>query len=190
MFDWINRQTRGRRSKVHTLPSEIKKKLDKMLRDGTLSQKVILAEINEMCAAARVEGLSRSGLNRYSTHLETVGSKLREAQEISKVWVDEFGADSSNEVSQMVIQTLRTLALDTTFKQADSKEPIPPKHLKELAIAIEKLERAADITQKREIQLRKRVAEEAADAAETAAKAAGMTKAGAEAIKREILGIA
>lgn len=185
-----DKPTRGRRSNVHLLPDSVKAELDKLLRDGRMTQQDILAQVNELAEAAGAKGLSRSGLNRYSTKMEQMGSRIREAREVSDAWVAKLGTEPSGDVSQLLIEMVRTLAFDSVLQHAESGEPLEPKLIKELSIGIEKLEKAAETSQKREIELRKQFAEQAADAAETAAKAAGMTKAGAEAIKREILGIA
>ena len=85
---------------------------------------------------------------------------------------------------------VRTLAFDQVLKLSESGEVVPPKFIKELAVGVEKLEKAASESTKREREIRKAMAEEAAERAESAAKAAGLTTEGAAQIKREILGIA
>lgn len=184
------RKGRGRRSKVHKLPADIKNTLDELLRNGRMTQQDILREVNALAKAAGADTLSRSGLNRYSTKMEQMGSRIREAREVSDAWISKLGTEPSGEVSQLLIEMVRTLAFDSVLQHAESDEPLEPKFIKELSIGIEKLEKAAETSQKRELELRKQFAAEAAEQAAEVAASAGMTQAGIDAIKREILGIA
>ena len=90
------RKTRGRPSKVDMLPAELKAMLDKLLRESKHTQLDILEQINQHLAPD--EQLSRSGFNRYSTRMESVGAKLRETREIANVWMARFGDDQGSDV--------------------------------------------------------------------------------------------
>ena len=46
------RKTRGKPSKVHQLPQNIKTKLDELLRDGKLTQSDILEQVNVLIKQA------------------------------------------------------------------------------------------------------------------------------------------
>ena len=77
--------TRGRRSKIDLLPEEIRRELDAKLRDGRLTQQEVLDYINDLIEQSQLPPdekeqlkISRSGLNRYSTQMETIGKDLRE----------------------------------------------------------------------------------------------------------------
>lgn len=185
--------TRGRRSKIDLLPGDIKDQLNTMLRDGRLQQQEILDLVNSAIDAAGLPDdakLSRTGLNRYSTRMEAVGNRIRQAREISQQWIATLGNAPEGEVSRILLETVRTLAFETALKASEDEQPMHPKLIKELAIGIEKLEKAASESQKRELEIRKRVAEEAAATAEASMAAQGMTRSAIDAIKNEILGIA
>ena len=84
---------------------------------------------------------------------------------------------------------VRTLAFESVLKASDGEEPVDPKYIKDLAIGIEKLEKAAPESTKREQEIRKAFAEEAATTAEEIAVQAGLTTEGANTIKKQILGL-
>lgn len=82
--------------------------------------------------------LSRSGLNRYATSMETVGQRIREARAISDQWISKLGTEPTGEVSQLLIEMVRTWHL-TSVKMSDSGETVEPKMLRTYH-AIERLE--------------------------------------------------
>lgn len=187
------RLTRGRPSKVDLLPDEIRSALHAMLRDKRHTQADIRTAVNELIDEHGLPDdlkLSRSGLNRYASSMETVGSRIREAREVSKQWIAKLGTEPEGDVSRVLVEMVRTLAFDSVIKMSESGKPLEPKFIKELAIGVERLEKAASESQKRELEIRKQIAIEAADAAETIVTQAGLTAATAADIKRQILGIA
>lgn len=183
-------KTRGRRSHIQQLPAEVKTELDALLRDGRMTQQDILREVNALVAAHGAPPISRSGLNRYATRMEQVGARIREAREVAEVWVAKLGTEPTGEVSQILLETVKTIAFDSVMKFSESEEPMPPKLIKELAIGIERLEKATELNQKRELELRKQIASEAADTTEKALANKGLTRDTIDTIKREILGLA
>ena len=188
-----SRKTRGKPSKVHQLPQSIKTKLDELLRDGKLTQSDILEQVNVLIKQAGLtdsDKLSKSGINRYSTNMQTVGARIAEARAVSEQWVAKLGNKPSGDVSNILIEMVRTLAFESVLKASDGEEPVDPKYIKDLAIGIEKLEKAATESTKREKEIRKAFAEEAAATAEEIAVQAGLTTEGANTIKKQILGLA
>lgn len=187
-----SRKKRGKPSKIDQLPAEIKSKLDELLRDGKLTQKAILEQVNELILDAGLsddDTLSAAGVNRYSTQMASTGQRIAEARAVSEQWVSKLGAKPSGEVSQILIEMVRTLAFEQVLNAANEGEPVHPKYIKDLAIGIEKLEKAASESVKREKEIRKAFAEEAAAKAEQVAAQIGLTADGAMEIKKQILGI-
>jgi hypothetical protein len=185
--------TRGRRSKVHLLPDEIKQQLDAMLRDGRLQQQEILDVINQTIGKAGLPTdakLSRTGLNRYSTRMEAVGNRIRQAREVSQQWIARLGTEPEGDVSRILVEMIRTLAFELTMNASEGDDPIEPRMIKDLAIGVERLEKAASESQKREQEIRKQAAVDAAAAVERSLTAGGMGRDQIDFIKKEILGIA
>ena len=190
------RTTRGRVSKVKQLPDEIRAQLNMMLRDGSLTQQQIRADINALIAEAGLPEelmLSSSGLNRYATQIEEVGKEMREIREVTDAWVARLGDKPTGEVSKLLVEMLRTQSFRMLMKfQADPDAVMDSDQLGELALAIQRMERASMLTHEREKELRKEFAAQAAAAVEASAKklGTGMSRETVDMIKREILGIA
>lgn len=187
------KRTRGRRSKVDLLPSEIKDQLNVMLRDGRLEQQEILDIVNKKIDNAGLEvsaKLSRSGLNRYAARMEQIGSRIREMREVSEVWVSKLGNEPTSDVGKLLQEAVRTLASETSFALMESGEPVEPKALNQLAMVAQRIEAAAMTSHKREKEIRQAFAQEASDAIDNAAKAQGLTADSVALIKQQILGLA
>ena len=183
--------TRGRRSKVDLLPDDIRKKLDSGLRDGSITQTELLDEINVLIKTAGLSEelqLSRAGLNRYATKMEAVGKSLREMREITKVWTAELGDKPTGEVTKLILEMARSQLFKALLNEDGETADVGM--IKDAMLAVQRLESAAMASHKREKEIRKAFAEEAANTAEKVAKSAGLTKEAVSLLKKEILGIA
>ncbi len=186
--------TRGRRSKIDLLPDAVKQHLDTLLRDGKNSQQQVLEAVNDYIDALGLPNTikpSRSGLNRYATRMETVGKDLREVREVSQALVAQLGDKPTGEISKLILEIARTQLFKAMMRSAeDPSEDIDIAMIKDAMLAAQRLESAAMQSHKREKAIRQAFAEEAATAAESVAKAAGMSSEGIQTIKNQILGIA
>lgn len=184
------RKTRGRPSKVDMLPDDVKDALNKMLREGKHTQQEILDAINQHLGDE--EQLSRSGLNRYATRMESVGAKLRETREVANVWMARFGDEPTSDVLQLVVEMCQGALFKYALKasEADDSELFDPDAMKDVTLSIQRLAKAAEMNMKREKEIRKAFAEQAADEADTVAREAGLSADAAKEIRNKILGIA
>ncbi|MGR6871226.1 DUF3486 family protein [Pseudomonas sp. HK3] len=185
----------ARASSIEQLPEDILEQLQAMLRDPRINQMQAAKDINAILEAMGHEKISKSSLNRYSQKMEKVGEKLRQSREVSKMWIAKLGAQPQGQLGQLINEMLRTLAFDlslTMQSQEITSEDVPGvvKMLKEMSVAMHRLEQAASENTKREKEIRKQMAEEAADAASDIVTAAGISKEAAQEIKNKILGIA
>lgn len=189
-----DRVTRGRPSKVKQLPDEIRTQLHAMLRDGGITQQQILADINALIEELGLPDellLTRSGLNRYATHIESVGKEMREIREVTDAWVARVGDKPTGEISKLLVEMMRTQYFRLMVKPLEDPDTVmDAETLGELALGIQRLERAAALTHEREKELRKEFAAQAAAATEKTLVQQGMSRKTIEDIKREILGIA
>jgi hypothetical protein len=185
----------ARKSTIDTLPPDILEQLQALLRDPRCTQLDITARINELLeAGGHEERISKSAVNRYAVRMEQVGAKIRQGREIAQMWVGQLGNAPQGQLGSLVNELIRNLAFEAALNFAEGNDPIPPKALKELAIAAEKLELAASRNEERERKIeaeaRKKALEEAAVMAESGAKKAGLSADAVEQLRREILGIA
>ncbi|EAV2253188.1 DUF3486 family protein [Salmonella enterica] len=186
------KQTRGRASKIDLLPASIQHELNALLSDRSHSQADIRAAINELIDKAGLPDdmkLSRSGLNRYAITMETAGAKIREMNAIAEQWTGQINIEKSGETSKILIQLVRSLAFDVMMKIQTGEGDIDPKGLKELATAIEKLEKSATESTKREREIRLQYAAEAAEAVKEELRGQdGMSEELERSIRRVLLG--
>lgn len=180
---------RNRKSRIKQLPPSIKQQLDSLIRDGRMTQQQMLAEINALCAAHGEAPLSQSGLSRYATKMDEMGRRVRELREVSEVWVAKLGDAPTSNTGKMLLEAVRTLAAEVVLKQM-GQESIDPKALNQLALVMQRVEQAAMVSHKREQEIRKAFAAEAAELAEQAMSNSGMSSQTIAQIKRDILGIA
>jgi len=184
-----DKKTRGRRSKIDLLPSDIKSQLNMMLRDGRLEQQEILDIINEEITEDEKK-LSRSGLNRYASKMEKIGAKIRQSREVAEVWTAKLDDAPTSEVGKLLQEVVRTMAFETGMAMSEDDEPVPPKAIGQLALAIQRIEQAASASHKREVEIRKAFAAEAANEVDAVGISQGLTKESVDAIKHQILEIA
>lgn len=189
-----DRKKRGKRSKVDLLPSSIKSKLDELLRDNKHSQVEILELVNlliEDAGLSEAQKLSAAGVNRYATQMETVGHDIRQAREMAEIWVAKLGTKPTGDVSQLLMEMLRTQSFRLLVKANESPDDVlDPKTIGELALGIQRIEKAAMLNMEKAKEIKKAFADEAAEAVDKAATQAGLTSEAASLIKQEILGLA
>jgi hypothetical protein len=149
-------------SSIDRLPADIRIKLQELLRDPRVTQLEATRRINEILEAdGHPDRLSKSAVNRYAVKMEEVGAKLRQSREIAQMWIGKLGAEPQGEVGKLLNEIARTLAFETAMEFAEGTANATPKMLKDLSIAIERLERAASENSRREEQIRAREREAA-----------------------------
>lgn len=151
----------ARPSTIETLPPDILERLQELLRDPRVTQLEVTARINELLAAEGFPGrVSKSAVNRYAQRMEEVGAKLRQAREVAEMWIGKLGAVPQGQVGQLVNELLRTLAFELSLKMQEGEmkvdeAPAVAKIIRDMAVGMEKLERAASENLKREEDIRK-----------------------------------
>lgn len=181
----------ARKSSIEMLPAEIREALHELLRDPAVNQLEAAQKVNALLEEeGHKQRVSKSAVNRYSMRMEAVGEKMRQSRQIAEMWIGQLGNQPQGQVGKLLNEFTRTMAFETALNLSEGEDPVPPKLLKELSLAIKHLEDATSINEKREREIRKLAAEDAAAAAETIAKKQGLTREGVEVLKKEILGIA
>ena len=186
---------RGKPSKIDLLPENIKKRIDEMLRDKRFSQAEILDEVNELIIDAGLDEeatISRSGLSRHAQKTEAIGQKLRELRESTKALTAELGDKPTGDTTKLILEMGRSQlfkAMQNQLMNPDEDGEVDIGMIKDAMLAAQRLEATAMAAHKREKDIRKAFAEEAAAAAEEVAAQAGLTAEGAQLIKNQILGI-
>lgn len=181
-------------STIDNLPEDILEKLHELLRDRRCTQLEATRKINEILAEnGEDERLSKSAVNRYAVRMDKIGAKIRQSREVAQMWIGKLGAEPQGEVGKLLNEMVRNLAFDCTSEMLEGDAPVEPKMLKDLAIAIERLERAASENVRREDEIRKqerqRIKDQLEKEVKNMAKKGGLSDAIANDIRKKILGI-
>ncbi|WP_010324370.1 DUF3486 family protein [Marinobacterium stanieri] len=164
----------ARKSSIDLLPAEIRDALHELLRDPAISQLEATQKVNALLEAeGHDERLSKSSVNRYSQRMDAIGEKMRQSRQIADQWIGKLGNQPQGQVGKLLNEFTRTMAFETALHMSEDDEPIPPKLLKELSLAIKHLEEASSVNEKREREIENRAREKALrDAAERVDSAA------------------
>ena len=181
---------RKQQSSIDRLPDDIREQFQELLRDPRVTQLDVVARINALLEEeGRPERLSKSAVNRYAVRMEEVGARMRQSREVADMWIGKLGAEPQGKVGKLLNEMVRTLAFETAMKLGEGEEPAEPKMLKDLSIAVERLEKAASENVKREEEIRKRALAEAAARVDEGAKAQGLTEDQAKFWREQVLGV-
>lgn len=169
-----------RPSTIELLPADIKDQLHELLRDPRISQLDATAQINAILEQTGIdERVSKSAVNRYAIKMEEVGAKLRQSREMANMWIGKLGAAPQGQVGKLINEIIRTMAFDTAMHMSEEAVPAEPKMLAQLALAVQRLESAANMNEERDKKIREQAAqqerEEAAERVTEAAQARGMS---------------
>ena len=175
-------------SSIDRLPEDIRKAFMRLLSDPRITQLAATARINAILEAeGHAERVSKSAVNRYAVRMEKVGQKIRQAREVSRMWVGELGAEPAGEVGKLLNEMVRALAFDLTSSIYESDDPVDPKAVKNLAITVHRLEQAAEKNAKVEEEIRKKARAEAAQAVEAEARRQGASAATIDSLRAAIM---
>ncbi|MCG7545558.1 DUF3486 family protein [Pseudoalteromonas sp. MM17-2] len=166
----MDKVSRGKSSKIDQLPEDIKRKLDAMLRDKSYSQADILDEVNSLILAAGLDEeatISRSGLSRHAQKTEAIGQKLRELRESTKALTAELGDKPTGDTTKLILEMGRSQlfkAMQHQLLNPDDDNDVDIGMIKDAMLAAQRLESTAMAAHKREKDIRRAYAEEAANA--------------------------
>ncbi|AUV10754.1 hypothetical protein C2U39_00255 [Aeromonas sp. ASNIH3] len=192
----MSTKTKNTKSKIQQLPADIRSQLAAMLRSGDMSQKAILAEVNQLILEAGLppeEQISRTGLNRYSKQVEAAGSRIAKAREMAEVLTSKLGDAPTSQIGNLMAENMKTMAWETSMalmEATEDGEMIDIKQFNQLALAYQRISQSSILNQKLEKEIRAAFAAEAATAAEKIVTQAGVSAETAADIRNKILGIA
>lgn len=147
----------SQQSSIDRLPEDVREQLQALLRDPRVTQLDATARINAILDEVdHDERLSKSAVNRYAVRMDKIGARLRQSREVAKMWIGKLGAAPQGEVGKLLNEMVRTLAFEATLKMTEGDAPVEPRMLKDLAVAIDRLERAASENVKREEKIREK----------------------------------
>ncbi|EAQ2941802.1 DUF3486 domain-containing protein [Salmonella enterica] len=166
----MDKLTRGRVKKVDLLPDSIRKPLLEMLREKRFTQVQVREEINRLIEEAGLPDemkLSRGAVWRLASENEEVARDLRDLREQTKAMVAELGDKPTGDTTTLILEMTRSLLfrkLRAARRDLEDDGEIDIGLLKNIMLAVQRLESAAERSMKREKEIRAAYAEEAANA--------------------------
>lgn len=183
---------RGRLSAIQLLPEEVQHVVDwaaQELANNDRTQTDILEEFNLKLKMVdpSIKPISKSAFNRHSVRLSIMTRRLQQTREITKAMADHLGAESSDELTIMAAEAIKTLVFEIL---ADSGESgVAPLEAMRLATALKQATLAQHISTDRRERVLKAFNDNAAKAIDDAVKKKGITREAANSIKSKILGV-
>ncbi|EAP6366924.1 DUF3486 family protein [Salmonella enterica] len=162
--------TRGRVKKADLLPDSIRKPLLEMLREKRFTQVQVREEINRLIEEAGLPDemkLSRGAVWRLASENEEVARDLRDLREQTKVMVAQLGDKPTGDTTALILEMTRSLLfrkLRAARRDLEDDGEIDIGLLKNIMLAVQRLESAAERSMKREKEIRAAFAEEMAKA--------------------------
>lgn len=186
------------RSSIERLSPELRRRLHALLDDPAVTQEQVAAAVNE---AAGETVVSKSAVNRYAVQMKRFAEHNRQAREMAVAYLQHVGPAGQQEMSEVLIQQLRTLTWDLLMRFRALQEGMGEAPEAEVIDQITDLvarvgrtirdtEAAADRSAERRRRLRQETAKQAAAAAGQEAKRQGLSQATIDTIRQRILGVA
>ncbi|EAB4317149.1 DUF3486 family protein [Salmonella enterica] len=166
----MDKPTRGRVKKADLLPDSIRKPLLEMLREKRFTQVQVREEINRLIEEAGLPDemkLSRGAVWRLASENEEVARDLRDLREQTKAMVAELGDKPTGDTTTLILEMTRSLLfrkLRAARRDLEDDGEIDIGLLKNIMLAVQRLESAAERSMKREKEIRAAFAEEMAKA--------------------------
>ncbi|ELR2112354.1 DUF3486 family protein [Salmonella enterica] len=191
----MDKPTRGRVKKADLLPDSIRKPLLEMLREKRFTQVQVREEINRLIEEAGLPEemkLSRGAVWRLASENEEVARDLRDLREQTKAMVAELGDKPTGDTTTLILEMTRSLLfrkLRATRRDLEDDGKIDIDLLKNIMLAVQRLESAAERSMKREKEIRAAFAEEMASAVTDELRGTdGMSEELEASIRRILLG--
>ncbi|EDV0768364.1 DUF3486 family protein [Salmonella enterica subsp. enterica serovar Javiana] len=162
--------TRGRVKKADLLPDSIRNPLLEMLREKRFTQVQVREEINRLIEEAGLPDemkLSRGAVWRLASENEEVARDLRDLREQTKAMIAELGDKPTGDTTTLILEMTRSLLfrkLRAARRDLEDDGEIDIGLLKNIMLAVQRLESAAERSMKREKEIRAAFAEEMAKA--------------------------
>ncbi|EBK0106068.1 DUF3486 family protein [Salmonella enterica] len=191
----MDKPTRGRVKKADLLPDSIRKPLLEMLREKRFTQVQVREEINRLIEEAGLPDemkLSRGAVWRLASENEEVARDLRDLREQTKAMVAELGDKPTGDTTTLILEMTRSLLfrkLRAARRDLEDDGEIDIGLLKNIMLAVQRLESAAERSMKREKEIRAAFAEEMASAVTDELRGSdGMSEELEASIRRILLG--
>lgn len=123
----------GRKSAIKRLPDDVRKHIERLLREDRLTLDEMIDDIRSQFPASDMP--SRSGLHRYKANFEELAGRMREIETAATVLVDELGEGIGDKAGALLAQAVTTLTANVALRAHDAENELSVKEVGELARA-------------------------------------------------------
>ena len=155
-------------SRIDRLPSDVRDALHGWLRDPAITQTEATERTNALLDdLGLAERVSRQAVNRYDQRLRAACERVLQSRQVFEVWADKFGSAPDVPADHLVIEILRALAFDLASRLQyleidDQALPGVVQTVYKITLIVESLERSSEIAARRDRDIKRQAAEEAA----------------------------
>jgi Protein of unknown function (DUF3486) len=183
---------RGRLSSIDLLPEEawphVKLALA-ALAENKREAESIREELNlHLSGIDGCQPISRSAFNRKSLQLAKIGMDISRAREMAAVFAEKVNDMPEGDVGMLINEMCKVIIYNMTAEASAMDMEASAKMMKEVSLAVYRLEQAGAISVKRRSLIVDRAKAEAGEAVKTVAKAKGLTGDVVNSILDQILG--
>lgn len=180
----------ARKSSVKRLPTEVRRHLERRMREDQLTLDELIEDLREHFPEA--ETPSRSALHRYRVGFEEMAGRMREIEAASTALVGELGEDVGERAGQLLVQSITTLATNAALN-AHANDDVSIKEIASLARAAKAAMEARTMSMKERQAVAKaaeeRLLKEQAKKLDTMGKTGALAPETLARIRSEIYGI-
>jgi len=182
---------RGRLAAIDLLPEEAHPHVQAAIRDLAENRRTaesIREELNGHLLALGLDPVSRSAFNRKSLALAKIGMNIRRSREMAAVFAEKLNDMPEGDVGMLITEMCKSIIYNITEEVAVMDLDVGAKMMKEISLAIYRLEQAGSISSKRRVAIEDRARETAVEAVNTVVKERGISDETAQAIIAKVLG--
>lgn len=181
-----------RPSTIDLLSPELRTRLQELLATPGVTQQQVAATIN---AEAGGTVVSKSAVNRYHVAMKRFAAKNRQAREVAQAYLAHCGPEGQQQLSEVLVHLLRTITFDLMMEMQEiqNQDLDDPERIQRIAELLSRLSRSVRETEQaadRSTERRRRLLQEAAAQAGSAAQEAGISQSTVDTIRERILGLA
>lgn len=184
---------RRAKSSVSRLPPDQKAYVERLLREGRLTLREMIEDLEGKFPGEPAAEISKSALHRYDRQFQALASRMREVQTMSEAIAGELGEGIGDKAGELLSQAVITLATRATL-DAHEQDSVPIDEIRKLAVAAKN---AID-SRRMDVGVRKAMREEAraqllaeqSEALDKVVKSGGLSAEAAKDMRDKILGVA
>lgn len=123
---------RRAKSSITRLPDEQREYVEKLLRDGRMTLREMIADLQARFPGEPAADISQSALHRYDQRIEALGRDVREIEAASRAFVGGLGEGFGENSAELLTQAVTMIGLRAAMKAKDADGTLP-KEVNELA---------------------------------------------------------